>query len=130
MGDLFARRLKVFLAVLAGLAGATGAAGREAAARADDPPKYWAVTGVAKDDVLFMRDVPNADSRSLARIPPNAHGLRHLGCLKPEPSLDRWMTMTPAERANAKLAWCRVDYRGRQGWVAARFLKPDSAPGR
>jgi hypothetical protein len=121
------RRRTVCLALLAPLAFGLGA---ETLAHADDPPKYWAVTGVAKDDVLNLRDVPSADSKSLGGIPPNAHGLKHLGCLKPEPSLDRWMSMTPDERANAKLAWCRVDYRGRQGWVAARFLKPDPAPAR
>lgn len=96
-------------------------------AHAGDPPKYWAVTGVRSDDVLNLRDVPHGDSKKLAGIPPGTRGLRNLGCLTPEPSLDRWMIMTEAERANAKLAWCRVEYRGTQGWVAARFLKPDRA---
>ncbi|WP_295555640.1 hypothetical protein [uncultured Hyphomicrobium sp.] len=104
--------------------------GRSGAALAGDaaaanPPKYWAVTGVALDDVLNMRDVPHGDSKKLGAIPPNAHGLKHLGCIKPEPSLDRWMTMTEDEKKNAKLEWCRVEYHGQQGWVAARFLKPD-----
>ena len=95
-------------------------------ANADDPPKYWAVTGVASDDVLNLRDVPHGDSKKLAGIPPGTRGLRHLGCITPEPSLDRWMIMTESERKNAKLEWCRVEYQGAQGWVAARFLKPDS----
>lgn len=94
-------------------------------ASAADPPKFWAVTGVPADDVLNMRDVPHGDSKKLAGIPPNAHGLKHLGCIKPEPSLDRWMEMTDDEKKNAKLEWCRVEYHGQQGWVAARFLKPD-----
>lgn len=101
-----------------------------ARAFADDPPQYWAVTGVAANDVLNMRDVPHGDSRKLAAIPPRERGLKNLGCLKPEPSLDRWMEMTEEERNNAKLEWCRVEYRGQQGWVAARFLKPDDAAGR
>lgn len=96
-----------------------------ALAAADDPPKFWAVTGVQPDDVLNLRDVPHGDSKKLAGIPPDARGLKHLGCITPEPSLDRWMVMTESERANAKLQWCRVEYRGTQGWVAARFLKPD-----
>lgn len=95
-------------------------------ASADDPPKYWAVTGVAATDVLNMRDVPHGDSRKLAGIPPDARGLKNFGCLRPEPSLDRWMEMTEEERRNAKLEWCRVEYNGHQGWVAARFLKPDN----
>ena len=96
-----------------------------AAAIAQEPAQVWAVTGVTSDDVLHMRDVPHGDSKILADIPPTAKGLKGFGCITPEPSLDRWAGMTAAERANAKLPWCRVEYHGRQGWVAARFLKPD-----
>jgi hypothetical protein len=96
-----------------------------AAAHAEDPPQYYAVTGVAAGDKLHMRDVPHGDSKILTDIPPKARGLKALGCLKPQPSLDRWMEMTEDERKNAKLEWCRVEYKGRQGWVAGRFLKPD-----
>lgn len=120
MGDLTIRRAAgPLICVCLGMALAPSPAA------AGDPPKYWAVTGVSAGDVLNMRDVPHGDSRKLAGIPPNAHGLKHLGCLKPEPSLDRWMAMTEDEKKNAKLEWCRVEYQGRQGWVAARFLKPD-----
>ena len=94
----------------------------------NDPPQYWAVTGVAANDVLNVRDVPDGDAKKTGSIPFNAHGLKHIGCMTPTPSMDRWMTMTPAEKANAKLEWCRIEYKGRQGWVAARFLKPDVGP--
>ena len=94
-------------------------------ATAEDQPRFWAVTGVASGDVLNLRDVPHGDSKKLAGIPPNTRGLKHLGCITPEPSLDRWMIMSKSERANAKLQWCRIEYRGMKGWVAARFLKPD-----
>ena len=110
------RRLCIACVAAAALAGA---------AVAQDTPAYWAVTGVAPDDVLHMRDVPHGDSRILTDIPPTARGLKALGCITPEPSFDRWASMTEAERANAKLEWCRVEYHGRQGWVASRFLKPD-----
>jgi hypothetical protein len=90
-----------------------------------EPAKYWAVTGVASNDVLNMRDVPDGDSKKLGAIPANAHGIKNIGCMTPTPSLDRWMVMTPAEKANSKLEWCRIEYNGKQGWVAARFLKPD-----
>jgi hypothetical protein len=109
----------------AGLAVALSLSHLAAAWAADEPPQFWAVTGVAADDTLHMRDVPHGDSKILVDIPPKAHGLKHLGCLKPEPSFDRWVDMTADERANAKLEWCRVEYRGKQGWVAGRFLKPD-----
>ena len=72
-----------------------------------------------------MRDVPDGDSKKLGAIPSNAHGIKNIGCMTPTPSLDRWMVMTPAEKANSKLEWCRIEYNGKQGWVAARFLKPD-----
>lgn len=100
-----------------------------ASANDTDPPKYWAVTGVASNDVLNMRDVPDGDAKKLGTIPPNAHGLKHIGCMVPTPSMDRWMVMTPEEKANAKLEWCRIEYKGQQGWVAARFLKPDVGAG-
>lgn len=100
-----------------GIGGGIGGAG--------DAPRFWAVTGVQSGDVLNLRDVPHGDSKKLAGIPPETRGLKHLGCITPEPSLDRWMIMTESERANAKLQWCRVEYRGIEGWVAARFLKPD-----
>jgi hypothetical protein len=96
-----------------------------ASAAAEEPAQIWAVTGVTSDDVLHMRDVPHGDSKILADIPPTAKGLKGFGCITPEPSFDRWADMTEAERANAKLSWCRVEYLGRQGWVAARFLKPN-----
>lgn len=113
----FARALGI--AVCASFAlGAQGAS-------AEDPPAYWAVTGVAANDVLNLRDVPHGDSKKLAGIPPGTRGLKHLGCITPEPSLHRWMIMTESEKKNAKLEWCRVDYRGTEGWVAARFLTPD-----
>lgn len=118
MGDAFVARA-AGLAVCACLILETGTANA-------DEAKYWAVTGVASNDVLNLRDVPHGDSKKLAGIPHNARRLKDLGCIVPEPSLDRWMIMTKSERKNAKLQWCRVEYRGMQGWVAGRFLRPDN----
>lgn len=95
------------------------------AGNAQEMPAYWAVTGVAANDVLNLRDVPSADSRSLARIPPNAHGLKHLGCRRNQPALELWARMNAAQRREALTQWCRVEYHGVEGWVAGRFLKPD-----
>lgn len=96
-------------------------------AGAQEMPAYWAVTGVAANDALHLRDVPSADSRSLARIPPNAHGLKHLGCRRNQPALELWARMSAAQRRDALTQWCRVEYQGTEGWVAGRFLKPDNA---
>jgi hypothetical protein len=97
-------------------------------AMAEDPPVFWAVTGVAANDVLNLRDVPSADSKSLARIPPTARGLKHLGCRRNQPALEDWMRMSAAQRRDATMQWCRVEYHGTEGWVAGRFLKPDRGP--
>ena len=94
---------------------------------AQEMPEYWAVTGVGSNDVLHLRDVPSADSKSLAGIPYNARGLKHLGCRRSEISFQDWVQLSKAQRAAANVEWCRVEYRGKQGWVAGRFLKPDGA---
>jgi hypothetical protein len=39
------------------------------------------------------------------------------------PSFDEWMRMSKAERERGPTQWCRVEYRGKQGWVAARYLR-------
>lgn len=95
------------------------------AVAAEDGPAFWAVTGVAPNDVLHLRDVPSGDSQSLARIPPDARGLKNLGCLRKEPGLNQWMRMTKEDRQLARTGWCRVEYQGKQGWVAWRYLKKD-----
>jgi hypothetical protein len=93
-----------------------------------DPP-FWAVSGVRANDVLHLRDMPSAESRSLAGIPPNARGLKNLGCRRDGPSLDQWVRMSKAQREVPATQWCRVDYQGTQGWVAARFLRKDTRSG-
>lgn len=117
------RRLLAFSAL-----GLATAAAMPEPGRAEDPPKYWAVTGVDAGDVLHLRDVPSADSKSLADIPPNARGLRHLGCRRNQPPMDLWVRMSPAQRREALTQWCRIEYHGQEGWVAGRFLKPDAGP--
>ena len=118
------------LAILAGL-GAAGARAQETTSRTLDTshemPAAWAVTGVASNDVLHLRDVPSADSKSIGRIPYNARGLRHLGCRRSEMPFDQWVLLSKAARQAALMQWCRVDYKGQEGWVAGRFLKPDEA---
>ncbi|MGE0022465.1 MAG: SH3 domain-containing protein [Hyphomicrobium sp.] len=120
MGKPFTGRAAAFFVCVVIASGLAPPASAE-----DAMPPYFAVTGVPAGDVLNMRDVPHGDSKKLGAIPPGERGLKNLGCLRPEPSLDRWLTMTEDERKNAKLEWCRVEYHGKQGWVAARFLTPD-----
>jgi hypothetical protein len=98
---------------------------RAVGARAEEKPAFWAVTGVAAGDVLNLRDVPSAESKSLAHIPPHARGLRHLGCRRNQLPLEQWMRLSQTERQQAETLWCRVEYLGKQGWVAGRYLKRD-----
>lgn len=128
----------IALAFWPGLAGATALAAEDgpppaaedAAPVNDGPPVFLAVTGVRSDDVLHLRDVPSADSKSLAGIPPNARGLKKIGCMRVQLSMDRYMYMSKQERNDAQAPWCRVEYQGRQGWVSARYVKEEAAPKR
>lgn len=99
-----------------------------AAAEADGPDAFR-VVGVATNDALNLRASASAQSRIIARIPPDARGLRNLGC-SGIPTFAQWQRLSPAERAAAGQArWCKVEYGGRTGWVAGRFLREDSGPG-
>jgi hypothetical protein len=89
-------------------------------------PHFWAVTGVAADDVLHLRDVPSADSKSLAGIPFDARGLKNFGCRRGELPFEQWVRMSEGARRAANTKWCRVEYHGQAGWVAGRFLTEDT----
>jgi hypothetical protein len=93
---------------------------------AADGPQFWAVTGVASWDALNLRVAPNADSRRIARIPHNARGLKNLGCPN-HVTFEQWKRMTETQKDRAaRSRWCEVEYNGKRGWVAGRFLKEDS----
>ena len=57
-------------------------------------------------------------------------GLKHLGCRRNQPPMDLWVKMNAAQRREALTEWCRVEYHGKQGWVAGRYLKRDGGPGK
>src|SRR5262245_28784665 len=110
--------------MLAVLAAAVPALAQQAA---DLDPEFWAVTGVRSNDALNMRAAPDADSRSIARIPFNAKGLKNHGCPN-HVTFEQWKRMTQVQKDQAARArWCEVEYRGKNGWVAGRFLKEDGA---
>lgn len=91
-----------------------------------DGPDFYAVTGVASDDVLNLRAGPSVSSETIGQIPHDAHGLRSLGCMGLS-SYGDWEKMTEAQRQTSrKRHWCKVEYRGIEGWVAAQFLQEDS----
>ena len=99
-----------------------------AAATADGGPDYYAVTGVAADSVLNIREEASAGSRKIGEIPHDARGLQNLGCTG-VPSFAEWLKMSEAERRRAgRSRWCRVRYQNIEGWVAGRYLMEDSNP--
>jgi hypothetical protein len=119
------QRFTIAVAIALSCAQALGAAAQDEEVHAT--PGFWAVTGVAPDDVLHLRDVPSAESKSLAGIPFNARGLKNFGCRRGELPFDQWARMNEAQRRAANTKWCRVEFRGKQGWVAGRFLTEDPA---
>jgi uncharacterized protein YgiM (DUF1202 family) len=88
-------------------------------------PQLWAVTGVRSNDALNLRVAPDGDSRRIARIPFNARGLKNLGCPN-HVTFEQWKRMTQVQKDRAaRSRWCEVEYKGKKGWVASRFLKED-----
>jgi uncharacterized protein YgiM (DUF1202 family) len=86
-------------------------------------PEFWAVTGVRSDDTLNLRAAPDADSRRIARIPFNAKDIKNHGCHS-DVTFEQWKRMTQVQKDRAARArWCEVEYQGKKGWVAGRFLK-------
>lgn len=106
--------------------------GVSAPARAQNAegPDFWAVTGVKPNDALNMRMAPNADSEAIARIPYNARALKNHGCPN-DITFEQWKVMTKPQRDRAaRSRWCQVEYQGRKGWVAGRFLREDGGTAR
>jgi uncharacterized protein YraI len=89
-----------------------------------DGPDHFAVRGVAQGDVLNMRAEPSPHARKVGTIPPAATCVRNLGC-QGGLSYQEFTTLSPAQRQQRlreNPRWCRVEYRGFQGWVAGRYL--------
>lgn len=119
-----AKRIPLALAISAGL---FLAAPQLAMAEADGPD-FYRVTGVASNDVLNIRAKPSGSAGKVGEIPPNADGVKNLGC-QGGLSLSQWQKASPSRRrAAARSRWCRVTFNGVTGWVAGRFLAEGSAP--
>jgi hypothetical protein len=114
--------------IAAGLLAAAALMARGAAA--EERPAYWSVTGVGAGDVLHLRDMPSADSKSLAGIPPHAQHLKHIGCRRNQLPFETWVRLSERARREAETQWCRIEYKGTQGWVAGRYLKREDAGSR
>lgn len=76
-------------------------------------PDYWAVSGVARNDLLNVRTAPGTKSAVIGQLA-NGDRVRNLGC-----------------RMVAKSRWCRIGLGGDQsmtGWVNGRYLVEAAGP--
>ncbi len=89
-----------------------------------DGPDFYAVTGVAAEDVLNIRTEPHADAELIGKIPPDGTCVRNLGC-KGGLTLREFTELTEdqkATRLQENPRWCKIEYQGIKGWVAGRYL--------
>lgn len=115
------------LGLVVGLAMGLGSGAASADA---DGPDFYAVRGVASDDVLNIRVKPNPRARKVGEIPPDGACIRNLGC-RGGLSFQEFTELSPAERKQREREnprWCKVQYRGITGWVAGRYLAEDDCP--
>ena len=101
------------------------AAGPGSAAATADGPDFFQVTGVAATDTLNLREAPDPHAAKTGEIPPDGTCIRNLGC-QGGLSLQEFTELSKSDqekRLKVNPRWCRVEYRGKTGWVAGRFLR-------
>jgi len=90
-----------------------------------DGPDHWQVTGVAKDDVLNIREQADPHSKKVGQIPPDGTCIKNLGCVGGL-SFEEFTTLSDEEKKrieHERPRWCKVEYRGTTGWVAGRYVE-------
>lgn len=90
-----------------------------------DGPDFFRVTAVAENDVLNVRIEPDPQATKIGEILPDGTCLRNLGCrggltLQESTELSEEQK---AKRLKENPRWCKVEYRGVEGWVAGRYLQ-------
>ena len=89
-----------------------------------DGPDYWAVTDVAQDDVLNIREAADPRSEKIGEIPPDGTCIRNLGCVGGL-TYEEFTTLSDEEKQRLlrdRPRWCKIEYLGVEGWVAGRYL--------
>ena len=101
-----------------------------AASATADGPDYYRVRGVSPGSALNLRAEPSIGAPRIARIPADAQCVRNLGC-RGGLTFEEFTTLSPAERERREREnprWCNVEYEGRVGWAAARYLAEGDCP--
>ena len=95
----------------------------------DGGPDYLRVSGVSPGSALNLRAQPSIEAPIIGRMPANSDGLRNLGC-SGGLSFAEYQNASAAERATgARRRWCRVEFRGTEGWAAGWYLVEGGPPG-
>ena len=81
-------------------------------ARADGPDA-WNVRGVAPGQRVSLHAAPSLRSAIVGRLPHDSKGLVNLGC---KPAFDA------GRRRPSEARWCRVEAKGKRGWISSRYL--------
>ncbi|MEM6971614.1 MAG: META domain-containing protein [Pseudomonadota bacterium] len=120
---IFANRIAALALALLLVAGVADRARATA-----DGPDHWRVHGLGGDGLLELREAADSDAALILGIPGDTDGLANLGCIGGL-SLAEWTVASEADRAEARLTrWCRIAWRGFEGWAPGRFLAEGSAP--
>ena len=87
---------------------------------------YYALTNEVTRK-LILRSEPASSGKRIGELPAGARGIEGKGCRGPSDA--GWEHLSPDLRsAMSKERWCRVRWQGLDGWVSARFLRPDGPP--
>jgi hypothetical protein len=97
-----------------------------------DGPDFYRVQGVSPGDALNLRAEPSVRAPRIAAISSDGQCLRNLGC-RGGLTFQEFSTLSEVERkrrAEANPRWCKVEFEGKVGWVAGRYLAegPCGAP--
>jgi len=93
-----------------------------------DGPDCWRVRNVAKGDFLNLREKPSVRTAIIARIPRDARCLKSKG----EIADAAGRIVEDSDEApfpkNFSAHWRKIEFDGKIGWAAVRYLGEDSAP--
>lgn len=84
----------------------------------------WRVENVEEGFNLNVRKGPSTEFDVVAELPTGTEGVRNFGCI-PNLSPSEWNRLSERERTLVEsMRWCRIEYNGVFGWVAARYIGP------
>jgi hypothetical protein len=83
------------------------------------------VTAVAGNDVLNIRAEPDPHAKKIGEIPPDGTCVRNLEC-QGSRTFQEFTELSEKQKAvriKENPRWCKVEYRGVEGWVTGRYLQ-------